>query len=41
MRLDSACTACPSGFTCDGAAAATVCDSTKYAKDKESKGGKG
>jgi hypothetical protein len=40
MRLDSACTACPSGFTCDGAAA-TVCDSTKYAKDKESKGGKG
>ncbi|KAH8076652.1 hypothetical protein JL721_670 [Aureococcus anophagefferens] len=37
---ERACTACPSGFTCDGAAA-TVCDSTKYAKDKESKGGKG
>ena len=32
MRLDSACAACPSGFTCDGAAA-TVCDSAKYAKE--------
>merc|ERR1719181_866949 len=30
------CTACPSGFTCDGSAA-TVCDSTKYVKDNECK----